>query len=481
MTICKSDRLKPEFLDEMKMLLGDEYDDFLKSIDSEKTNGIRVNTLKIDIDDFKKIGAFDLNDITEWSNEGFYIDEGVRPGQNPLHDAGAFYVQDPSAMSVVGKTDILRGEKILDMCAAPGGKSTYILSKLDNTGLLVSNEINSSRIGALCDNLERFGAINNLVTNTDSKGLLKFFKGYFDKVFIDAPCSGSGMFRKDEIAISDWSIGKVRECASIQREIIRDGYELLKENGELIYSTCTFSKVENEDIIEDFLNDYPDVSLKSMDRIWPHRDRGEGHFCARLVKGDAGSLKDFSANELFDCDDNMESGRILDNPDFKKSKKSKKKVKNKTGIKGASDYLSLLREFVDLYISADSDFYGVLKNGEISKRGDFLFLDPDIGVSIEGLKVQRKGLLLGEVKKNRFEPSYSLAMAMKKSDAMLSVDYHYDSEEIAKYMIGDVLKSDIDDGWALVCVEGIPLGWAKSTKGVLKNKFPKGLRRKLAL
>ena len=170
------------------------------------------------------------------------------------------------------------------MCAAPGGKSTYILSKLNDTGLLVSNEINPTRIRALGENLERFGARNCIITNTDSNNLRKLFTGYFDKVVIDAPCSGQGMFRKDEVAITDWSYAKVLECQSIQKEIIRDGYDMLKNGGILVYSTCTFAKEENEDVINEFISEYKDAKLIEMQRIWPHKVSGEGHFVAKIQK-----------------------------------------------------------------------------------------------------------------------------------------------------------------------------------------------------
>ena len=277
-------KLPQEFLDEMKDILKDEYDDFIKSYDEPKTTGLRVNTLKINKEDFINLNLFQLNQIP-WADEAFYYDESIdRPGKNALHEAGAYYLQEPSAMSVVPKVDVREGEKILDMCAAPGGKSTYILSKLNDTGLLVSNEINPIRIKALGENLERFGAKNCIITNTDSKNLRKLCTGYFDKVVMDAPCSGQGMFRKDEVAIKDWSYAKVLECQSIQREIIRDGYDMLKCGGVLVYSTCTFAKEENEIVISEFIEEYENAKLIEMERVWPHKVKGEGHFVAKIQK-----------------------------------------------------------------------------------------------------------------------------------------------------------------------------------------------------
>src|SRR3712207_6631101 len=289
MTICNDKELPIEFLKEMEDLLGPSYNDFLESYKNSKTSAVRINELKISNSDFEKLGLFSIDyerDRVAWSDKSYYIGPEQSPGKNPLHDAGAYYIQEPSAMSVVGQTDICSDDRVLDMCAAPGGKSTYIVSKLGRGGLLVSNEINRQRITSLGDNLERFGAKNTVITNEDSKNLLTFFKGFFDKIFIDAPCSGQGMFRKDPYAIEDWSQAKVLECSNIQKNLIRDGYQMLKQGGQLIYSTCTFTRKENEDIVEDFLKECEGARLDSMSRIWPHIDKGEGHFCARISKCD---------------------------------------------------------------------------------------------------------------------------------------------------------------------------------------------------
>ena len=278
--------LPEKFLEDVKVILQDEYEEFIDSYNENKTTGLRLNTMKMSKEKFQKLNLFDLEQIP-WTNEGFYYDESVcKPGKNPLHEAGVYYLQEPSAMSVVPKLDIQKGDRVLDMCAAPGGKSTYILSQLDDTGLLVSNEINPIRINALGENLERFGARNCIITNTDSTRLRKAFTGYFDKIVIDAPCSGEGMFRKDPVAIQDWTYSKVLECQSIQKEIIRDGYKMLKKGGILVYSTCTFSREENEDVIEEFIAENEGAVLIEKERLWPHKIKGEGHFVAKIQKLD---------------------------------------------------------------------------------------------------------------------------------------------------------------------------------------------------
>lgn len=426
--------LPQQFLDEMKEILNEEYDDFIKSYDEPKTTGLRVNTLKISKEDLLNLNLYNLDQIP-WAKEGFYYNEEVdRPGKSPLHEAGAYYLQEPSAMSVVPKLDVQEDEKILDMCAAPGGKSTYILSKLNNTGLLVSNEINPTRIRALGENLERFGAKNCIITNTDSNNLRKVFTGYFDKIVIDAPCSGQGMFRKDEVAITDWSYAKVLECQSIQREIIRDGYEMLTNGGTLVYSTCTFAKEENEDVINEFISEYPNAKLIIMERLWPHKVKGEGHFVAKIQK-----------LEEEDC--------------------NVKQIKVKRIDKEIKDYKDFEKKFLN--ISLENKF-------EI--RGENLYLLPEESPDTKKIKLLRYGLHVGTLKKNRFEPSHALSHYLKMEDAKYIENLKVNDEQILQYLRGNTINTGNSRGWVLVCVEGIPIGWGKESNGVLKNHYPKGLR-----
>lgn len=424
-----------QFLSDMKNILGDEYDDFLKSYDDLRTTGLRLNTMKLTEDKLKSLDLFKLEGIP-WSQEGFYYDENInRPGKNPLHDAGAYYLQEPSAMSVVPKLDIQEGDKVLDLCAAPGGKSTYILSKLNNTGLLVSNEINNIRIKFLGENLERFGAKNSIITNTDSNNLRNVFTGYFDKIVIDAPCSGQGMFRKDEVAIKDWSHSKVLECQSIQREIIRDGFAMLKNGGTLVYSTCTFSKEENEVIINEFMDEHiDDAELVIMERLWPHKVKGEGHFVAKIRK-----------NKEEYC--------------------STKYVKYKPLNKELKDYKEFEKNFLNIEIK--KDFY---------LKGENLYLLPQDCPDTNKLKVLRTGLHLGTLKKNRFEPSHALSHYLHINEAKFVEDLRIDDKRALEYLRGNTINTEKNRGWVLVAIEGIPLGWGKESNGILKNHYPKGLR-----
>lgn len=427
-------KLPQQFLDEMKEILKDEYDDFIESYDEPKTTGLRVNTLKMSKEKLVNLDLFKMTQIP-WANEGFYYEETVdRPGKNPLHEAGAYYLQEPSAMSVVPKADIRENDKVLDMCAAPGGKSTYILSKLNDSGLLVSNEINSIRIKALGENLERFGAKNCIITNTDSTNLRKTFTGYFDKVVIDAPCSGQGMFRKDEVAIADWSHAKVLECQSIQREIIRDGYEMLNNGGILVYSTCTFTKEENEVVINEFIEEYPNAKLIEMERLWPHRVKGEGHFVAKIQK-------------LEDEDCNV------------------KQIKTKRLDKELKDYRDFEKKFLNIKMGDKFDI-----------RGENLYLIPDESPDTKKLKILRYGLHLGMLKKNRFEPSHALSHYLNIDDVKYVEDLKVDDTKLLDYLRGNVINTGKSRGWVLVAVEGVPIGWGKESNGVIKNHYPKGLR-----
>lgn len=427
-------KLPQRFLDDMKELLMDEYDDFIKSYDEPKTTGLRINTLKINKEELLNLNLYNLTPIP-WADEGFYYDEEVdRPGKSPLHESGAYYLQEPSAMSVVPHLDIKEGDKVLDMCAAPGGKSTYILSKLNDTGLLVSNEINPIRIRALGENLERFGARNCIITNTDSNNLRKVFTGYFDKVVIDAPCSGQGMFRKDEVAITDWSYDKVLECQGIQKEIIRDGYDMLKNGGILVYSTCTFAKEENEDVINDFISEYKDAKLIEMQRIWPHKVSGEGHFVAKIQK--------------------------LENEDC-----NVKYIKIKNNDKEVKDYREFEKKFLNISIESRFDI-----------RGENLYLLPEEHPDTKKLKVLRYGMHLGMLKKNRFEPSHALSHYLKMEDVKNVENFSVQDNKILEYLRGNTIETGKSRGWVLVCVEGIGLGWGKESNGILKNHYPKGLR-----
>ncbi|WHH59235.1 RsmF rRNA methyltransferase first C-terminal domain-containing protein [Petroclostridium sp. X23] len=449
--------LPEEFLLKMRSLLKDEYKEFVEAYKAPKNSAFRINTLKISSEGFARISPFEIEPIEE-IKEGYYYSTEEQPGKHPYHSAGLYYIQEPSAMMPVKALDVQPGEIVLDLCAAPGGKSTQIACALKGEGLLVSNEIISSRASILAENMERFGVKNAIITNESPDRLSKHFNDFFDKVLVDAPCSGEGMFRKEPYACSEWNTDTPVSCAKRQLNILDDAQKMLKSGGKLVYSTCTFSPEENEGVIKQFLQRYTEFDLCDISgllnlergrpewvngtenlmkcrRIWPHKYRGEGHFAALLKK----------------------SGTALENSNYKSMSVVDKKN-------------------LELYLGFQQENLLCSLDGNLSLFGDHLYLVSNKVSHLKGVKLIRPGLHLGIFKKNRFEPSHSLAMALRKKDFIRSVSYTSDSKEILKYLRGETLEADIENGWTAVLVDGYPLGWGKVVGGTLKNHYPKGLR-----
>ncbi len=458
--------LPSAFLERMKLMLGEEYEAFLKSYEIERSHGLRVNGLKADSSDFEKKSSFSLKKIA-WVDEGFKYSDEDRPGRHPYHDAGVYYIQEPSAMITVALLDPKPGEKILDLCAAPGGKSTQAASLLSGKGLLVSNEIHPARAKILSQNIERMGIRNAVVTNEDSGRLTKYFPEFFDGIIVDAPCSGEGMFRKDDTAVTEWSPENVEKCAARQQEILDNAAMMLKPGGRLAYSTCTFAPDEDEQTIAGFLKKHPEFVIEETPdydglshgepswckedsegidktiRIWPHKTDGEGHYAALLrKKGEYGSIK----------------------------RKYPTSIKDKKLI-------AVYEEFCKEVMAEPESW---IKDKVMTLFGDQLYLTPEEMIDFKGLRVLRPGLQVGEFKKNRFEPSHALALSLHPSEVKQSVDFSADSEEIAAYLHGESIALFDDKskkGWCLVTVDGYSIGWGKISTGVLKNHYPKGLRK----
>lgn len=451
-------KLPTDFLDKMKKLLNpNEFEAFLNTYRLEKTNGLRVNPLKITKEQLKKLYPSQLEDVP-FCPIGCYYETESTPGKHPFHLAGLYYIQEPSAMFVAEVLSPEPTDKVLDLCAAPGGKSTHLATLMNNQGFLLSNEIHPKRVKALSENIERLGITNTLVTNETPEKLAKRFPHYFDKILVDAPCSGEGMFRKDPEACSYWSLEHVANCAHEQKHILDCAYEMLGDGGILVYSTCTFSPEENEQIIDWFLMKYEDMTLleipkiagiqdarvewslhKNHDhltyakRLWPHLVKGEGHFVAKLKK------------------------RTTNNKGMQKT------VKSNVSKAQLKDYV----EFEKMYLNkAMSGIYYTFKNQ--------LFLLPTDTPDLSGLKVIRAGLHLGEFKKNRFEPNHAFALALKQEHAKYT--FSLDETNWLKYVKGETLLSEGDRGWVLMTIEGYPIGWGKEVKGIIKNFYPKGLR-----
>lgn len=457
-----------EFENKMKAFLGNEWDDFLYSYDNNRFQALRFNTLKVQSPEERmrilKTLKISSDKKVSWANEAYYFDENVRPGKHPYHEMGLYYIQEPSAMSAAALLAPKPGMRVLDLCAAPGGKSTQLATYLGDSGLLVSNEINTQRSRILSQNIERMGIKNAIVTNEDSFVLASHFPGFFNAIQVDAPCSGEGMFRKLPEAIEQWSVENVAICAARQKEILDNAAVMLKPGGTIVYSTCTFSKEENEDVIEYFLEKHPDFTLEEMERFWPHKVDGEGHFVAKLVR--RGSV-----------DTGFKSDRQT------KKIKNNKNRKNETKSALTKENMKLLSEFLDETIS--DDMAALIKNSRLVMFGEQLYRLPDMEVDIKGLKVQRAGLHIGEFKKQRFEPSHSLALALKLSEAKNVVKLTCDNPQTIGFfngqsvMLSDEQAAECKKGWALVCVDGYPAGWGKVNGAQVKNHYPKGLRNKI--
>lgn len=457
-----------EFEKKMKAFLGDEWDDFLYSYDNNRFQALRFNTLKVQSPEERmrilKTLKISSDKKVSWANEAYYFDENVRPGKHPYHEMGLYYIQEPSAMSAAALLAPKPGMRVLDLCAAPGGKSTQLATYLGDSGLLVSNEINTQRSRILSQNIERMGIKNAIVTNEDSFVLASHFPGFFNDIQVDAPCSGEGMFRKLPEAIEQWSMENVAICAERQKEILDNAAVMLKPGGTIVYSTCTFSKEENEDVIEYFLERHPDFTLEEMERFWPHKVDGEGHFVAKLVRRGC-------------VDTDLKADRKT-----KKNKNSKNR-KNETKPALTKENMKLLSEFLDETISEDVAAW--IKNSRLVMFGEQLYRLPDMEVDIKGLKVQRAGLHIGEFKKQRFEPSHSLALALKLNDAKNLVKLTCDNPQTIGFfngqsvMLSDEQAAECKKGWALVCVDGYPAGWGKVNGAQVKNHYPKGLRNKI--
>lgn len=475
-----------EFEKKMKAFLGNEWDDFLYSYDNNRFQALRFNTLKVqsheEIMRILKVLGISSDKRVSWANEAYYFDEKVRPGKHPYHEMGLYYIQEPSAMSAAALLAPKPGMRVLDLCAAPGGKSTQLATYLGDSGLLVSNEINTQRSRILSQNIERMGIKNAIVTNEDSFVLASHFPGFFNAIQVDAPCSGEGMFRKLPEAVEQWSPENVAICAARQKEILDNAAVMLKPGGVIVYSTCTFSKEENEDVIEYFLERHPDFTLEEMERFWPHKVDGEGHFVAKLVR--RGSVNELGAD--YDvCEDSCnkveDTGLKVDRK-TKKNKNSKNR-KNETKPALTKENMKLLSEFLDETISEDVAAW--IKNSRLVMFGEQLYRLPDMEVDIKGLKVQRAGLHIGEFKKQRFEPSHSLALALKLNDAKNLVKLTCDNPQTIGFFNGqsvvlsDEQTAECKKGWALVCVDGYTAGWGKVNGTQVKNHYPKGLRNKI--
>ncbi len=459
-------RLPDSFTEQMKKMLGSEFEDYLDALDKPMYHALRVNTLKISVEDFLKISPFKLTPVP-WSRNGFYYDETeCTPSKHPYYYAGLYYLQEPSALLPASQIPIEAGDKVLDICAAPGGKSTELIARLGKTGYLVSNDISASRAKALIKNLELFGAENVLVTCESTDKLAGVYDHYFDKILIDAPCSGEGMFRKSSSMVTAWERNGNEYFSTIQKSILTEAVKMLKPGGTILYSTCTFSGMEDEDSVmfllslnenmklvpvdmhEGFVKGNPEWSsydgadkagLENTAHLFPHKVKGEGHFVS-LIRDDSDENAFSSVGDYY-------PKRFKISPEL-------------------TEFLSNIKR------SFDNDRFEDM-NGRI-------YYIPEGCPENGRLHVLRRGLLMGEVKKNRFEPSQALAMNLRTEEFNNVLNLPADDERVMRYLKGETIEYEeksVTKGWVLIAVDGYPLGFGKADdRGSIKNKYLPGWR-----
>ncbi len=530
--------LPDKFADKMQRLLGNEYDNYLACFDEPRYYGLRVNTGKISVEKFRQICPFEITPVP-WISNGFYYDgDQTAPSKHPYYAAGLYYLQEPSAMTPADRLPIEPGDRVLDLCAAPGGKATELGAKLGATGLLAANDISNSRARGLLKNIEVFGIGNVLVLSEEPGKLTDYFPEYFDKILIDAPCSGEGMFRKERKMIRAWEEHGPEYFRNIQKSIILQAAQMLRPGGQMLYSTCTFDPMENEGIIRHLIHKCPEFEIEEMKgyegfangipeavdetgngeafkegtlnertlnertlnegtfkeealkegtfkegtfkeealrktvRIFPHRMKGEGHFLALLRKG---NIREASAEWKEKPEREEKTNRERKTEWEGKAEQERKTGREYSGFRERKT--ALPEEFLRFLSDVEKD----LEPKRMALFGERIYYMPEGLPDMRGIRFLRTGLLLGELKKNRFEPSQAFAMSLKKEEYRKVFDFPVQDDRVMRYLKGETLDvSDLADtkekGWYLVCVDSFPLGWGKLGSGMLKNKYLPGWR-----
>ncbi len=450
----------------MAALLGDEYAAFLASYDVPPATGLRVNTLRIAVEAFRAVAPFALTPVP-WCETGFSVPAEAEPGKHPWHAAGLYYLQEPSAMAVAELLDPQPGARVLDLAAAPGGKTTHIATLMQDRGLLIANEPHHQRAWILAENLERWGAANVAITNETPERLAERFTGFFDRVLLDAPCSGEGMFRKSEAARQDWSPALVQGCAGRQPLTLAQAACLVRPGGRLVYSTCTFAPEENEGVIARFLDTHSDFGLAPISsrpgfapgrpdwigraaasgpadlaaavRLWPHTGPGDGHFIAVLQR-------------------RADADVTLSSPKPWRSAPLPRSVEQAYRTFGAQNLTT------------------PPATERLALVGAYLYALPAGLPDLTGLRFLHPGWWLGTIHKDRFAPSHALALRLRPADALRCADLPADSPDLRAYLRGESFRSAGEDGWTLIAVDGFAVGWGKRVKGLMKSHYPKGLR-----
>lgn len=465
----KHNELPQLFLDEMRQLLEGEYPSYLESFSRPWNRSLRANERKLSPEGLafllKEKCGLELESVP-WVSNGFYYDPQWAAAKDPYYYAGLYYLQEPSAMTPASRLPIQPGDLVLDLCAAPGGKSTELGVRLRGQGMLVANDISNSRAKALLKNLELFGIPNICVTSEAPEKLAECLPEFFDKILVDAPCSGEGMFRKEPDMVKDWVERGPDYYAPIQQNILRQAVKLLKPGGYLLYSTCTFSRMEDEENVIALLEACPEMELAPLAlfdgaadgfglsgviRLFPHRIRGEGHFLALLRKRGAR-----------EADENRPDNRSR----VRRSAANGAPAKRSQEL---GDFPAFLKQ-----MSA------VLQPSRIRRIQDCIYYLPEPFPDGVRLRYLRTGLLLGELKRERFEPGQPLAMALKPDQFENTIHFSHDDQRVIRYLKGETIPLTESEGprkgWCLVCVEDFPLGWAKAAGMTLKNKYYPGWR-----
>lgn len=483
------------FCERMKDMLGEEYAAFLDSYGQDRYQALRLNPLKKSAEGAQIIPEqlpFSLKKVP-WAKDGYYYGKEEQPGKHPYHQAGLYYIQEPSAMAPVTLLEVQPGERILDLCAAPGGKSTQIAAALQGQGLLICNEIHPARAKILSENVERMGVVNAYVTNETPERLSEVFPEYFDRILVDAPCSGEGMFRKNEDACGEWSPENVKLCAERQDHILECAARMLRPGGRLVYSTCTFAPLENEGSVSRFVAAHPEFHilpaepvksvlrqqqgneemqervnltckealrlgngitewtkdpaphLKDTLHLWPQFVEGEGHFAAVLRK-DGELPEGYTAVPVV----GLERG---------------------ASERELGDYTAFVQEELSRELQER-----LSESGCHIKFGDHIYWVIEGMPAVKGLKVLRPGLHMGTLKKNRFEPAHALALALAPGEAKHVWNLSSQDDLVKAYLSGQTFSAEGEKGWYLICVDGFGMGWGKLAGGVMKNHYPKGLR-----
>lgn len=456
--------LPQAFENRMRDMLGDEFEAYLESYENPRQFGLRVNPLKTTEEELKKRTSFHLDSIP-WTSHGYFYEEEDMPARHPYYTAGLYYIQEPSAMTPATRLQVEPGDRVLDLCAAPGGKATALGAALEGQGVLVANDISNARAKALLRNLEMFGISNAFVTNEIPGKLAENFEGFFDKIMVDAPCSGEGMFRKDPEVMKTWNEERPEYFAKLQKDILKNAVKMLRPGGKLLYSTCTFAPVENEGSISWVLENCPEMKLLEIEpykgfssgnpvwgngnpdlkkcvRIWPHKMKGEGHFLALMQKSEE-----------------EDTIRIRLARPAKIDKKSR----------------GILEDFFK-----DCSWKPEWERMEI--RAEKVYLVPELPEKLSGIHFLRNGLYMGDLKKDRFEPSQQLAMVLKRDQYQGTLSLNPADERVERYLKGETVlvengEASRNKGWILVCVDEYALGWGKLVNGILKNKYSAGWRK----